>query len=139
MIKDKADQIIICQLYDADGSTYTGANPTITVQKDGGTKSPASGESTDNGDGQWKYVPTQAETNGDHVSFTWTMEDGRPIIIQLYTELEVPDVRLADAVTHGGTSAEIDLKGINVIATNSGCCLLKILSITLGMNLNRLR
>ena len=54
----------------ADGTVVTTGTPTVFYTIDGGAQATGGGASTHEGNGQWGYKPTQAETNGDHVAFT---------------------------------------------------------------------
>lgn len=71
MRKNVAGQYVGFQMVSAtDGSAVTAGTPTVYVTLDGGTQTTGAGTSTHEGNGQWSYAPTQAETNGDHVIFT---------------------------------------------------------------------
>jgi len=55
----------------SDGSNFTGT-VSVDVTIDGGTQTSGVGTVTHEGNGYHGYVPTQAETNGDHIAFTFT-------------------------------------------------------------------
>lgn len=71
-----------------DGSAFTGS-VTVAVTGDGGTQatgSVGSGACTHEGGGFHTYAPAQAETNYDHVAFTFSGTGAVPVTIQLYTQ-----------------------------------------------------
>lgn len=71
MLKNTAGQHVGFQMVSAtDGSAVTSGTPTVYVTGDGGTQATGSGTSTHEGNGQWSYAPTQAETNFSHVMFS---------------------------------------------------------------------
>ncbi len=121
MIKNVAGQIIGAQLISAvDGSAFIGA-VTVYVTGDGGSQaigSVGSGACVHEGNGFHSYAPAQAETNYDHIAFTFTGSGAIPTTVQLYTAdqlLDIPDsveagltvrqaLRLLLAVTGGKLS-----------------------------------
>src|SRR3546814_17937795 len=69
-----------------DGSAFTGA-VTVAVTGDGGTQatgSVRSGACTHEGNGFHTSAPAQAETNYDHVAFTFTGSGAIPATVQVY-------------------------------------------------------
>jgi len=72
MLKNTASQVVgFFMLDSSDGETgITTGTPTVYITKDGGTQATGGGTSTHEGNGQWTYAPTQAETNADHILFT---------------------------------------------------------------------
>lgn len=88
MKKNVASQIVGVEMITAsDGSAFTGA-VTVYVTGDGGTQavgSVGSGACTHEGNGFHTYAPAQAETNYDHVAFTFTGSGAIPVTIQIYT------------------------------------------------------
>lgn len=71
MRKNTASQVVSAQLVSKlDGSNVTSGTTTVYVTVDGGTQA-SSGTATHEGQGQWSYLPTQAETNGNQVAFTF--------------------------------------------------------------------
>lgn len=88
MKKNVASQVIGAQMVDAtDGSPFTGTVD-VFVTVDGGTQAAGtanSGEATHEGNGFHTYAPSQAETNGDHVAFTFVASDAVPVTVQVYT------------------------------------------------------
>ena len=57
----------------ADGSDVTTGTPTVYYTIDNGTQTTGTGVATHKGNGEWSYVPVQAETNGNHVAFTMVL------------------------------------------------------------------
>jgi hypothetical protein len=88
MKKNVASQVVGAQMVAAaDGSAFTSA-VTVSVTGDGGTQatgSVGSGACTHEGNGFHTYVPAQAETNYDHVAFTFTGTGAVPATVQIYT------------------------------------------------------
>lgn len=88
MKKNVASQSIGCQMVNAsDGSAFTSA-VTIRVTGDNGTQttgSVGSGACTHEGNGYHSYGPAQAETNFDHIAFTFTGTGAVPATVQVFT------------------------------------------------------
>lgn len=88
MKKNVASQVIGAQMVDAsDGSAFT-STVTVYVTGDGGSQAlggTGSGVCTHEGNGFHTYVPTQAETNYDHVAFTFIGTGAIPATVQVYT------------------------------------------------------
>lgn len=74
MRKNEAGQVVAFQAVSStDGSAVTTGSPTVYVTIDGGTQATGTNTAIHEGQGAWTYVPTQAETNGDHIVFTFTL------------------------------------------------------------------
>jgi hypothetical protein len=88
MLKNTASQKIGAQMVSAsDGSAFTSA-VTVAVTVDAGTQaagSVGSGACTHEGNGYHTYTPSQAETNGDLLAFTFTGTGAIPVTVQVYT------------------------------------------------------
>ena len=86
MKKNVGSQVIGAQMVSAtDGSAFTGT-VSVAVTVDGGTQGAGGGTGpTHEGNGFHSYVPTQAETNGDHIAFTFTGTGAVPVTVQVYT------------------------------------------------------
>lgn len=88
MKKNVASQVIGAQMVSAsDGSAFTGS-VTVAVTGDAGTQATGSvgaGACTHEGNGFHTYAPAQAETNYDHVAFTFTGTGAVPATVQVYT------------------------------------------------------
>jgi flagellar hook-associated protein FlgK len=89
MRKNVASQTIGAQMVAAaDGSAFTSA-VTVHVTGDGGTQatgSVGSGACVHEGNGYHSYAPAQAETNYDHIAFTFIGTGAIPATVQVYTE-----------------------------------------------------
>ena len=87
MRKNVASQIIGAEMITAaDGSAFTGT-VTVYVTGDGGVQaigSVGSGICTHEGNGFHTYTPAQAETNYNHIGFTFIGEGAIPATIQVY-------------------------------------------------------
>ncbi len=87
MKKNTASQIIGAQMVSAaDGSAFTSA-VTVYVTGNGGTQAAGSvgaGACTHEGNGFHSYAPAQAETNYDHIAFTFIGAGAVPATIQVY-------------------------------------------------------
>ncbi len=69
------------------GAAVTGGTTTVSVTGDGGTYttgSVGSGAATHKGGGYWEYGPAQAETNYDHVAFTFVNTSAITATVQVY-------------------------------------------------------
>jgi len=88
MKKNVAGQKIGAQMLTAaDGTAFTGA-VTVEVTLDAGTQATGtvgSGACTHEGNGYHTYAPSQAETNGDLVAFTFHGTGAVPVTVQVYT------------------------------------------------------
>ena len=88
MKKNTSGQVIGAQcITAADGSAFTGS-VTCYVTIDGGTQAVGtvgSGAATHEGNGFQTYAPSQAETNGDHIGYTFIGTGAVPSTVQVYT------------------------------------------------------
>lgn len=89
MKKNVASQVIGAQMVNAsDGSAITTGTVTVYVTGDAGTQavgSVGSGACTHEGNGFYTYAPAQAETNYDHIAFTFTHASAVPATVQVFT------------------------------------------------------
>jgi hypothetical protein len=116
MRKNVASQVICAQLNSAtDGSAVTSGSTTVYVTGDAGTQGTGSGTVTHKGQGCWSYVPTQAETNYNHVAFTFANATAISQTVQVYTiSFDPHDAaglglsRLDAAVTTRASQASLD-------------------------------
>jgi hypothetical protein len=125
MKKNVASQVVGAQMVAAaDGSAFTSA-VTVSVTGDGGaqaTGSVASGACTHEGNGFHTYVPAQAETNYDHVAFTFTGTGAIPATVQIYTSFPQTGDSFArigstgSGLTSLATQASVDTVDTNVDA-----------------------
>jgi hypothetical protein len=85
MKKNVASQVIGAQMIAiSDGSVFTGT-VSVDVTVDGGTQASGGGSVTHEGGGFHTYAPTTAETNGDHIGFTFSGTGAISNTIQVYT------------------------------------------------------
>jgi len=83
MIKNTSGQAVSAQLVAlADGEDVTSGTTTVYVTGDAGTQASGGGTVTHEGNGCWSYQPTQAETNYDHVSYTFVNSSAVSVTIQ---------------------------------------------------------
>lgn len=82
--KNVASQVItFCLVNATTGAALTGATVTTNVTLDG-TQAAGAGTVTELGTGQYKYVPTQGETNGTTVGFCFTASNAVPVNIHIF-------------------------------------------------------
>lgn len=97
-----------------DGSAFTGS-VTCYVTGDGGTQaagSVGSGACTHEGNGFHTYAPAQAETNYDHVAFTFTGSGAVPATVQIYTSFPQTGDNYARLGAPAGASIAADIAGV---------------------------
>jgi hypothetical protein len=89
MLKNVSGQKIGAQLVSAtDGSAVTSGTTTVYVTIDAGTQAQGtvgSGAATHEGNGYWTYAPSQAESNGDLLAFTFVNTSAVPATVQTTT------------------------------------------------------
>lgn len=127
MRKNVASQVVCAQLNaTADGSAVTTGTTTVYVLGDGGTQGSGSGTVTHEGQGCWSYVPTQAETNYNHVAYTFVNSSAIAQTINVYPQvydgtsgyLSV-DVAGISGDTTAATNAESFFDGTGYAGTNN--------------------
>ena len=104
MKRNTAGQKIGAQLITAaDGSAFSGA-VTVYVTKDAGVQaigSVGSGAATSEGNGYYTYAPSQSETDGDLLAYTFIGTGAIPVTVQVVPSSEVLDVAYANHATAG--------------------------------------
>jgi hypothetical protein len=86
MKKNISGQVIGAHLISkTDGSDVTTGTTTVYVTGDNGTQATGSGTVAHKGNGFWTYSPTQAETNYNHVAFTFVNSSAVSVTVQVYT------------------------------------------------------
>lgn len=122
MRKNTAGQIIGCQLVSkTDGSAVTSGTTTVYVTGDGGTQgagSVGSGACTHEGQGFWTYAPAQAETNYDHVAFTFTNAAAVPVTVQVYPSFPQTGDNFARLGAPAGASVSADVAAVKTDTGN---------------------
>ena len=115
MKKNVAGQVIGCQMVSAsDGSAFTGS-VTVYVTGDAGTQaagSVGSGACTHEGNGFHTYAPAQAETNYDHVAFTFTGSGAVPATVQVYTTFPQTGDNYSRLGSPAGASVSADIAAV---------------------------
>lgn len=115
MKKNVASQIIGAEMVSAsDGSAFT-STVTVYVTGDNGTQaigSVGSGVCTHKGNGYHSYVPAQAETNYDHIAFTFIGTGAVPQTVQLYTEFPQSGDAFARLGAPAGASISADIANV---------------------------
>jgi hypothetical protein len=83
--KNTAGQVVAFQAVSkTDGSDVTTGTPVVYYKIDNGSQATGTGTVTHEGNGSWSYAPTQAETNGNHVAFTFTLSGAVSQLLNLY-------------------------------------------------------
>lgn len=101
MITNQASQSIGAQMLDTAGAAYTGT-VTVYITIDAGTQAigtVGAGVCTSEGNGYYTYRPSQVETNGSLVAFTFIGTGAIPVTIQVVTISAAQSVSVAAAVT----------------------------------------
>lgn len=112
MKKNVASQVIGVQMVSAtDGSAFTGTTSCL-VTGDGGTQAAGGGTVTHEGNGFHTYAPTQAETNYDHIGFTFTGTGAIPRTVQVYTTFPQTGDNYARLGAPAGASVSADVAAI---------------------------
>lgn len=116
MKKNVASQVIGAQMVSStDGSAFTGT-VTVYVTGNGGTQaigSVGSGVCTHEGNGFHSYAPAQAETNYDHIAFTFIGTGAVPATIQVYTAFPQTGDSFARLGAPAGASVSADIATID--------------------------
>lgn len=117
MKKNVASQIIGAQMVSAtDGSAFTGS-VTVYVTGNGGTQavgSVGSGACTHEGNGFHTYAPAQAETNYDHVAFTFIGTGAVPATVQVYPTFPQTGDAFDRLGAPAGASVSADVAAVKV-------------------------
>lgn len=126
MFKNVSGQVIGAQLISkTDGSDVTSGTTTVYVTVDGGTQaagSVGSGAATHEGNGFWTYLPSQSETNGGHVAFTFVNTSAISATVQVYPSISVWDETRSEHTTVGSFGEVVEAGDIvtAMFSTDSG-------------------
>lgn len=113
MKKNVAGQYICAQLVSAtDGSAVTSGTTTVYVLGDGGTQGTGGGTVTHEGQGCWSYAPSQAETNYDHVAYTFVNTSAVSATVQTYPTFPQTGDSFARMGAPAGASISADIAGV---------------------------
>lgn len=113
MKKNVASQSIGVQMITAaDGTAFTGA-VSVLVTIDNGTQTAGGGTApAHEGNGYHSYAPTQAETNGDHIAFTFTGTGAIPATVQVYTSFPQTGDNYTRLGAPAGASVSADVAAV---------------------------
>jgi hypothetical protein len=118
MIKNVAGQTIGSQMTTtADGSNFTGT-VTVNITIDAGTQAVGTvgaGVCTHEGLGYHSYLPAQAETNGNHIAYTFTGTGAITRTVQVYPSGARADIDAALA-DYGALRPTVPGRTLNVTA-----------------------
>ena len=125
MKKNVASQVIGAQMVSAtDGSAFTGS-VTCYVTGDGGTQaagSVGSGACAHEGNGFHSYSPAQAETNYDHIAFTFVGTGAVPATVQVYTSFPQTGDGYGRLGAPAGASIAADIAALPTDADVNAAC-----------------
>ena len=85
MLKNVAGQTVAALLLDTDGAAVTAGTTTVYVTGDGGTQASA-GTANHEGNGAWSFLPSQANTNFDGISFLFVNSGAVSVERMVYTD-----------------------------------------------------
>ena len=123
MRKNVSGQVVGAQMVSAtDGSAFTSA-VTVAVTIDGGSQATGtvgSGACTHEGNGFHTYAPAQAETNGDHIAFTFTGSGAIPVTVQVYTSFPQTGDTFTRVGAPAGASIAADIAAIEAQTDDIG-------------------
>ena len=110
-----------CLVSATTGLGVAGASITAYVTKDGAAQGAAAGTTTSQGNGQYNYAPTQAETNATDVGFFFTATGCVPCNLDFHTDVVdangLVSVNLVDIAGSAVSTTSAQL-GVNVIQVN---------------------
>jgi hypothetical protein len=126
MFKNVASQIIGVQMVTAaDGSAFTGT-VTCQITKDGGTQGASGGTVTHEGNGFHTLACSQADTNGDHIGYTFIGTGAIPVTVQVYTQ----DKLAADALNASAKTIGFGVVGNGSSPTSVVCSSINFAGVT---------
>src|SRR5688572_20715663 len=112
MKKNVASQTVSAVVVSAtDGSPVT-ASVAVTVTGDAGTQGAGGGTLAHEGGGEWSYIPTQAETNFDHIMFKFSAAGAISVGIQVYTTFPQTGDNFARLGAPAGASVSADIAAV---------------------------
>lgn len=112
--KNTAGQIVKAQLVAvADGEDVTTGTTTVYVTAATGSQTAGSGTVAHEGNGVWSYIPTQAETNHDAVSYTW-VNTAAVTVTKDYFPITLSDYKATGFSTHDAAAV------VSALGTGSG-------------------
>lgn len=84
MKKNVSGQFVGASLVNTAGASVTTGTTNVFITIDNGTQTTASSTASHKGNGYWSLAATQAETNGDHIAFTFSNSGAINATIQTY-------------------------------------------------------
>lgn len=109
--KDVAGQTITAQLTNrTTGQPVTTGTVTVYILIDAGVLTLGTGTIAHEGEGLWSYVPTQAETNGDQLSFQFRHTDAvytAPQLFTVPTPADIADAFLGRNISGGSNTGRL--------------------------------
>jgi hypothetical protein len=85
MRKNVAGQYVAGQLISKTTGDPVTSGVSVFCVQDNGTQTAGAGTLVHKGNGEWMYLPTQGETNGNHVTFTFVHASAVVQTVQIYT------------------------------------------------------
>lgn len=116
MKKNVAGQTVGAQLISkTDGTAVTTGSTEVYVTGDAGTQTASSGSpsgAVHEGQGYWSFMPTQAETNYDHVAFTFVNSSAVNVTVQIYTSFPQTGDNFTRLGAPAGASVSADIAAV---------------------------
>lgn len=102
------------------GAALAGLTITVKVTIDSGAQASGTGTTTDLGNGQYRYVPAQAETNGNQIGFQFTATNMVPYGCTVVTTAGDPTDSVRFGLTALPNAAASAVGGLPVAVDTSG-------------------
>lgn len=115
MRKNVSGQVVCAQMINASTGAAFSGSVTAYVLGDGGTQaagSVSSGACVSEGNGVFSYAPAQAETNYDHIAFTFIGTGAIPVTVQIYTTFPQTGDNFARLGAPAGSSVSADIAAV---------------------------
>lgn len=119
MRKNVASQNISGMMVSATTGAPLTSAVSVFVTGDGGTQNAGGGTTTHKGNGQWNYAPTQAETNFNHIAFTFTHASGVNQVVNVYTVSFDPHDTVRQGLTALPNAAAGGAAGLPIVGTGT--------------------
>ncbi len=132
--KNVANQSIFFTMVNATTGAAD-ASATVTVKytiDNGGTQQSSGGSTTNLGNGQYRYVPTQAETNGNQIGFLFTATSDVPVSVTIITTTADPTDSVRFGLTALPNAAAEASGGLITRGTSTGQITLSSGTVTTG-------
>ncbi len=120
MRKNTTGQYVAFQaISKTDGSDVITGTPVVYYTIDGGTQAQTTATAVHEGNGQWSVALSQAETNGDHIVFSFVLTGAVTQTVNVYT-IDADLTNLDVAVSTRSTVAATDIVSGGAITTSGG-------------------